>query len=74
MNSRKRKILFAIIIVPVLTVAVLRQYLQHLWTKKNGGESSGFTNFNIFDTLNYLRTVFWQNIHPTAKNDTAFPC
>ena len=58
MNSIKMKILFAIIIVPMLTVAVLRQYLQHLWTRKNGGESSGFTNFNIFDTLNYLRTVF----------------
>ena len=74
MNSRKMKILFAIIIVPVLTVAVLRQYLQHLWTKKNDGESSGFTNTNIFDIINDLRTIFWNNLHPTAQNDTAFSC
>ena len=74
MNSKKMKILFAIILVPVLTVAVLRQYLQHLWAKKEDGESPGFTNFNIFDTINELRDIFWKNLHPTAQNDTAFPC
>ena len=73
MNSTKMKILIAIILVPVLTVTVLRQYLQHLWTKKNDGESSGFTNTNIFDIINDLRTIFWNNLHPTAQNDTAFP-
>ena len=73
MNSKKMKILFAIILVPVLTVAVLRQYLQYLWTKKNDGESSGFTNTTIFDILNDLKTIFWNNPHPTAQNDTAFP-
>ena len=81
MNSKKMKILFAIILVPVLTVAVLRQYLQYLWTKKNDGESSGFTNTTIFDIINDLKTIFWtnfhpiwNNLHPTAQNDTASSC
>ena len=73
MNSKKMKILFAIILVPVLTVAVLRQYLQYLWTKKNDGESSGFTNTTIFDIINDLKTIFWNNTHAAAQNDTAFP-
>ena len=73
MNSSKMKILFAIILVPVLTVTVLRQYLQYLWTKKNDGESSGFTNTTIFDIINDLKTIFWNNTHAAAQNDTAFP-
>ena len=61
------KILFAIIIVPMLTVAVLRQYLQHLWAKKEDGESPGFTNFNIFDTINELRNIFWPKSEEITK-------
>ena len=74
MNSSKMKILFAIILVPVLTVTVLRQYLQYLWAKKNDGESSGFTNTTIFDIINDLKTIFWKSLHPAAQNDTAFSC
>ena len=81
MNSSKMKTLFAILLVPVLMVTVLRQYLQYHWAKKNDGESSGFTNTTIFDIINDLKTIFWNNfhpiwnnLHPTAQNDTASSC
>ena len=65
-------VLFVTIIVPLLTVTILRGYLQYLWARKNDEESSGFTNTTIFDILKDLKNFFWENLHPTAWNDTAF--
>ena len=51
-------VLFVTIIVPLLTVTIIRGYLQYLWAKKNDMESSGSSNTTIFDILknpeNYL--------------------
>ena len=51
-------VLFVTIIVPLLTVTVIRGYLQYLWAKKRDMESSGSSNTTIFDIIqdpnNYL--------------------
>ena len=51
-------VLFVTIIVPLLTVTVIRGYLQYLWAKKRDMESSESSNTTIFDIIpdpnNYL--------------------
>ena len=51
-------VLFVTIIVPLLTVTILRGYLQYLWARKNDEESSGFTNTTIFDIIKDLKNIF----------------
>ena len=58
MRPSQVKILFAIILVPLLTVTMLRGYLQYLWATKNDGESSEFTNTTIFDLIKELKNLF----------------
>ena len=51
-------VLFVTIIVPLLTVTVIRGYLQYPWAKKRDMESSESSNTTIFDIIqdpnNYL--------------------
>jgi len=58
MKPSRMKILFAIILVPLLTVTILRGYLQYLWARKNDEEFSGFANTTIFDILKDLKNFF----------------
>ena len=52
-------VLFVTIIVPLLTVSILRGYLEYLWARKNDEEFSGFANTTIFDILKDLKNFFW---------------
>ena len=54
MRPTQVKILFTIILVPLLTVTILRGYLQYLWATKNGRESSNSTSTTTFDLMKEL--------------------
>ena len=57
-------VLFVTIIVPLLTVSILRGYLEYLWARKNDEEFSGFANTTIFDILKDLKNFFSKKLIP----------
>ena len=67
-------VLFVTIIVPLLTVTVIRGYLQYLWAKKRDMESSESSNTTIFDIIQDPNNYLWRffiplhkmTLHPTA--------